>query len=66
MKAILAREKEIAKLESEYRIKSVEKMYEKTKQRLAKRWETLEAQQQEKLLNELDGHIDTFMNSQEF
>jgi hypothetical protein len=66
MRAILAREKEIAKLESEYRIKSVEKMYEKTKQQLAKRWETLATQQQEKLLKELDGHIDSFMNSQEF
>jgi len=57
MWTILEKERETARIESEYRVKAVEMMFEQTKADLGKRWENFSAQEALKLLEELDGQF---------
>jgi hypothetical protein len=54
LKTILDREKEIEKMEAEYRMATVNQMFERTKNNLDKRWEQI----QQNLETELDGQFD--------
>jgi hypothetical protein len=58
LKTILEREKEIERMEAEYRIATVNRMFERTKDNLDKRWENLSSQKVKELETRLDGQFD--------
>jgi hypothetical protein len=65
MRMILAKEKEIEKLEMDYRQKSINQMFTQTQNQLENRWTKLTANQQKALQNQLDGQFNSLLNTQE-
>jgi hypothetical protein len=65
LQTILQQEKEIERIESEYRMKSVNRMFEKTKSGLEERWKKLTTQKEQELRSELDGHFNKSGDSPE-
>jgi hypothetical protein len=62
MLTILAKEQEVERLETEYRIATVNRMYETTKNTMERRWENLTEQQARELIHVLDGQFDESMS----
>jgi hypothetical protein len=65
LRAILDKERETQKLESEYRIKTVNKIFEQAKTDLGDRWRRLETQELQNLKTTLDGLIGLSGNTPE-
>ena len=57
LRAVLEKERETERLETEYRIKAVEMMFEQAKTDLGKRWENFSKQEIVKLMEQLDGQF---------
>jgi hypothetical protein len=54
MRAVLEKEREMERLEAEYRIKTVDLMYRRATENLGKRWENLGEKEAEELQNQLE------------
>jgi hypothetical protein len=65
LRAILMKERETQKLEAEYRIKTVNKIFEQAKADLGDRWKRLETQELQNLKTTLDGLIGSSGNTPE-
>jgi hypothetical protein len=65
LRAILEKEKETERIEAEYRIKTVNMMFDKAKADLGNRWETLGKQESQKLAEQLDGQFGSSGSTQE-
>ena len=59
LRAILEKERETARIESDYQVKAVHMLFEQAKKNLGKRWENFSKKEAQKLLDQLDGQFDS-------
>jgi hypothetical protein len=65
LQTIMIKEKEIEQLETEYRLNTLNKIYETTKNSMEQRWEILAKQKQKEIMSELDGRSEISTSTQE-
>lgn len=65
MRTILEKEKEMQRLGAEFRTKTVNLMFERSKEKMVRQWDQHANQEIKKLENQLDGQFDSLTNTPE-
>jgi hypothetical protein len=65
MRAVLEKEKAMERLEAEYRLRSINLMFQKETENLESRWENFSEREIKKIQNQLDGQFGTSENTPE-